>query len=235
MKKAKTVEKDDVRDRIIKSALNILNEGGREALTTRSVSEAADVQAPTIYRHFGDMRGLLDAIAEYGIVAAFKKKKEYKLGPDPVEDLRKLWEQHTNFGLENPAMYSLIFGEPRPGHISPAAEQAKRLMSELIERIAREGRLTVTEKRAAELVQAASSGSTLHLLNLPKEHRDLDLARNTCEAVIAAIVSDTPKKKMKSTESYAIALKASLPNVKSLTSGEKHLLKELLERISTHG
>ncbi len=52
------------RDRIVDVAADLLRASGRAAVTTRAVSEAAGVQAPTIYRLFGDKEGLLDAVAE---------------------------------------------------------------------------------------------------------------------------------------------------------------------------
>ena len=233
MKKTKNVAGSETRERILKEAVKLINEGGREALSTRSVAEAADVQAPTLYRLFGDMRGLLDAVAEQGINNAFKKKKEFIPGPNPIDDLRKLWEQHTNFGLSNPAVYSLIFGEPRPDHVSPAAEQAKTVMSELIGRIAKAGKLIVSEKRAAEMVYAASSGAVLYLLNLPEKERDINLAKDICEAIISSITNETGTKTFKTVSSSAIALNASLGEVETLTAGEKLLLKELLQKISS--
>lgn len=230
--KSKNMPGNETRERILKEAIKLINEGGREALSTRSVAEAADVQAPTLYRLFGDMRGLLDAVAEQGINIAFKKKKEFTPGPNPVDDLRKLWDQHVRFGLDNPAVYSLIFGEPRPDHVSPAAEQAKSVLRELIARIAKAGRLRVSEKRASELVYAASSGAVLYLLNLPEDERDPSLADDMCEAVIAAVTTEASTKVYKNVKTSAIALNASLDDVESLSVGEKMLLKEVLERIS---
>ena len=55
---------ETVRDRIVAAGATILAEGGREALTTRAVASAAGIQAPTIYRLFGDKDGLLYAVAE---------------------------------------------------------------------------------------------------------------------------------------------------------------------------
>ncbi|MBC8122483.1 MAG: TetR family transcriptional regulator, partial [Gemmatimonadaceae bacterium] len=52
---------DDVRARIVVAAAGLIDSGGRDAATTRAVAAAAAVQAPTIYRLFGDKRGLLDA------------------------------------------------------------------------------------------------------------------------------------------------------------------------------
>jgi len=51
-------QKPDARARIVRAATELLATGGRNAVTTRAVSAAAGVQAPTIYRHFGDMQSL---------------------------------------------------------------------------------------------------------------------------------------------------------------------------------
>jgi AcrR family transcriptional regulator len=56
--------RSSTRDRIVDVAADLLRAEGRTAVTTRAVAEAAGVQAPTIYRLFGDKEGLLDAVAE---------------------------------------------------------------------------------------------------------------------------------------------------------------------------
>ena len=50
------------RARIVDVAARLLQTDGPAAVTTRAVAEGAGVQAPTIYRLFGDKEGLLDAV-----------------------------------------------------------------------------------------------------------------------------------------------------------------------------
>jgi len=226
---------EDVRIRIIKAAITLLKERGRDALTTRGVADAAKIQAPTLYRLFGDKRGLLDAVAEYGYVTAFNRKKELKTGPNPIDDLRHFWDGHISFGLENPVLYSLMFGELRTGFVSPTDEKCRQVLGEFIHRIAVTGRLKVNEKHAAKLIFSVSSGVVLALLAMPEGKRDLNLARDAREVVIAAITTDSQTLNEPGAEGASIALLAMLPNVKSLTDGERHLLAELLERISIRG
>src|SRR4028119_655296 len=88
--------------------------GGGGAVTTRGVATAAGVQAPTIYRQFGDMRGLLDEAASFGFSRYLRDKTSRERVEDPVEDLRRGWDLHVGFGLDNPAFYTLMYGEPRP-------------------------------------------------------------------------------------------------------------------------
>jgi len=227
--------REDVRIRSIDVALQLLKAGGRDALTTRAVADAAGIQAPTLYRLFGDKRGLLDAVVEYSYVSDFNTKKAQKYDPDPLENLRKAWEHHTKYGLENPILYALIVGDPRPGFPSPVTQKVQQRLGETIHQIALAGRLRVTEKQAVELVYAASTGAVLALLAMPEEHRDLRLAQDACEAVIAAITNDSPTSNKPGAEAAAITLKAALPEVKSLTDGERLFLTELLDRIATRG
>jgi len=44
------------------------------------------------------------------------------------DNLRTGWDLHVEFGLANPVIYALMFGEPRPGPRSPAAEAACALV-----------------------------------------------------------------------------------------------------------
>ena len=227
--------REDVRTRSIEVALQLLKEGGRDALTTRAVADAAGIQAPTLYRLFGDKRGLLDAVVEYSYVSVFKTKKAQKYDPDPLENLRKAWEHNTKYGLENPILYALLVGDPRPGFPSPVTQIVQQRLGETIHQIALAGRLRVTEKQAVELVYAASTGAVLALLAMPEEHRDLRLAQYACDAIIAAITNDSPTSNKPGAEAAAITLKAALPEVKSLTDGERLFLTELLDRIATRG
>ena len=56
----------DARQRICDAAAEAAGRGRRDAVSTRAVSAAAGVQAPTLYRLFGDKDGLLDAVADHG-------------------------------------------------------------------------------------------------------------------------------------------------------------------------
>ena len=208
----------DTRDRIVAAAAALLDEGGREAVSTRAVSALANVQAPTIYRIFGDKQGLLDAVATHGFQAYLEEKTGQAATDDPVEDLRTGWDTHVEFGLANPALYSLIYGEPRPGATTPAAAAA--------------GRLRVSEERAAGMVHAAGCGTTLTLIAEPPERRDLTVSTLTREAVIAAITTDAPTAEDPGAAGAAIALRAALPSTSALTVHERALLTEWLDRIA---
>jgi AcrR family transcriptional regulator len=222
----------NTRGRIVAAAAALLTEGGREAVSTRAVSAAAGVQAPTIYRLFGDKQGLLDALATRGWATYLNDKADLKPTADPVQDLRTGWDLYVAFGLANPALYSLMYGEPRPGAYPPAAVAAGELLASQIHRIAAAGRLRVDEQRAAHLVHAAGRGTTLALIALPEDRRDPALSDMARDAVIAAITTDTLALATPDPVSAAIALRAVLPQTSALTTQERALLQEWLDRIA---
>lgn len=223
---------ESTRERIIEAAAALLTEGGREAVSTRAVGAAAGVQAPTLYRLFGDKQGLLDAVASHGFSTYLRGKAALKPTADPVQDLRRGWDLHVRFGVENPAYYALIYGEPRPGVQSPAAREAAEILAGQVRRIAQAGRLRVSEERAAHLVHSAGAGMTLQLIGLLPEQRDPALSALARESVIAAVTTDVPTGGQHGVAGNAIALRAALPQLVELSAAERALLDEWLRRIT---
>ena len=225
---------DAHKERIIAAAAKLLAEGGREAVSTRVVSEAAGVQAPTIYRLFGDKQGLLDAVMTHGLTTyvTSKSKADQKPTADPINELRAGWDQHVDFGLANPALYALIYSELRPGAPPPAAVAGAEVLAKKIRRVAEAGRLRVDEERAAQLFHAAGSGITLTLIAMPEDRRDLSLSDLAREAAIASITTDVPATATPGPVGAAVALRAVLSQTTALTTNERFLLQEWLERIA---
>lgn len=201
-------------------------------MTTRAVSAAAGVQPPTIYRLFTDMRGLLDAVASDGFETYLARKHGQALTEDPVEDLRTGWDLHVQFGLEHPAHYLLMYGQPTPGHLTAAAERGAQRLHMLVERIAAAGRLTVSVETGASMVHAAGIGVTLSLIGTAPEDRDLDLSERLREATINSITG-AELTDARDHAQRAVGLKAVLDEATGLfTAGERALLGELLDRLA---
>lgn len=225
--------RDRTRTRIVEVAADLLASGSRDAVSTRAVAAAAGTQAPTIYRLFGDKEGLLDAVAEYGFASYLARKPVPRPGADPVEDLRAGWDLHISFGLDNPALFLLMYGDPRPGHTSPAAAAAFKVLQARVRSIAAAGRLRVSEHLAADMVHAAGCGTVITLLATPEALRTPYLSNVTFDALAAAIATAEPRPQASGPVPAANALRAELPSLTMLSSGERHVLDEWLGRIVT--
>ncbi|MEU6854410.1 TetR/AcrR family transcriptional regulator [Actinacidiphila alni] len=219
------------RERILAVTAKLLAEGGREAVSTRVVGAAAGVQAPTIYRLFGDKQGLLDAVAADGFAAYLDSKTDLEPTADPVADLRTGWDLHIGFALANPALYLVMYGEPRTTP-APAEVTGLAILAGHIRRVAEAGRLRVGEERASQLMQAAGHGVALTLIATPADRRDPELSAMAREAVVAAITTDTPAVAGPGPVTAAVALRAALPGTTALTPHEQALLRDWLDRIA---
>lgn len=230
--------RDDVRQRILTAAADLLREDGAAGVTTRAVAERAGAQAPTIYRLFGDKEGLLDAVAERAL-ADFGAAKSAELSrdagsTDPVEDLRRSWNQTVRFGLEHPDLF-VIMSDPRRGRDSPALVAGARALEERIRRVAAAGSLRVSESEAATMIHAAGTGAVIALLEQEADARDPRIADSLLNAVLAHILTDPVAQEPEPTEAparvAAVTLRALTPGLSALSPGERALLAEWLDRV----
>ena len=224
----------DTRSRIVEVAAGLLREHGPGAVTTRGVAEAAGVQAPAIYRLFGDKDGLLEAVAEH-VMAAFVAAKSDVVQAaaaadvDPLDDLRAGWETQIDFGLANPALFRLL-SDPNRVRESAAARSGRRVLEARVHRVATAGRLRVGEQHAVDLVQAAGIGAIHTLLAAPPDGRDRRVADGMLDAVLGRILTDPPLAANDGPAATAIAFRAVAPGLEALTDGERRLLLEWLDR-----
>lgn len=223
----------DARDSIVEAAAHLLRERGIHAVTTRGVAAAAGVQAPTIYRLFGDKDGLLDAVAEQ-VMATFVAAKTVAADDapdtDPLDDLRDGWRMHTRFGLANPDLFRLLHARANDQR-SPATEAGHEVLRAHVRRLASAGRLRVGEERATEMIQAAGTGTILTILSQPADQRDPDLADAMLDAVLHAIVTDAPAVAEPGTTPITAAFATVVPQLTTLTTAERELMSEWLSRV----
>ena len=101
------VDNMDIRSTIIMAAARLLAESETGDISTRAVCEAAGIQQPVLYRHFGDKDALLAAVVDYAFDQYLDTKRRAIKSDDPVDDLRSGWDSHTEFAMAFPSFYRL--------------------------------------------------------------------------------------------------------------------------------
>ncbi|GAB3258402.1 TetR/AcrR family transcriptional regulator [Kineosporia babensis] len=222
-------EAPDRRTAIVEVAARLLREHGPAAVTTRAVAQEAGVQAPAIYRLFGDKDGLLEAVAEHVMATFVAQKAATALAADPLEDLRSGWQTQIDFGLANPAVFRLLSD---PGRIvrSPAARRGREVLQARVHRVALIGRLSVSETRAVAVIQASGVGTIQLLLGTPPGERDPGLADSMFQGVLQQILTDAPAPTGDATTATLVAFRALAPRLDALSPAEQRLLGEWLDR-----
>jgi AcrR family transcriptional regulator len=224
--------RDRTRAQLVEVAAHLLATEGPDAVTTRSVALAAGVQAPTIYRLFGDKSGLLDAVAEHGFASYLARKPPVGTNADPVEGLRAGWELHVGFGLANPELFRLMHTALLTSEGQAVAATGAGILQARVHRVAEAGRLRVTERRAVDLIRAAGTGVVFTLIDQAEDERDDTLADTAWESVCAAILIDASTAAITGPAAAAVTLRASLPDLTALTAAERALLSDWLDRIA---
>ena len=116
----------DLRQALVRSALEILSETGVGGLTLRAAARRARVSAMAPYRHFADKEALLAAVAEYGFrELAARLSAATAMAADPRAGLAALGVAYVLFACDQPSLFKLMFGptiEKKSGH--PVLDEA---------------------------------------------------------------------------------------------------------------
>jgi AcrR family transcriptional regulator len=130
----------DLHHAIVKAALEILSETQSLEFSLRELARRAGVSHNAPYKHFADKRELLAAVSAAGFEMLTKRMASEKARlSDPREQLLATLRAYIDHGVDNPALYSLMFGGylGGPNHSRPAielteAEKTKALLADVI-------------------------------------------------------------------------------------------------------
>src|SRR5215467_6966785 len=125
----------DLRRAIVSAALEILSETQTIEFSIRELARRAGVSRNATYKHFADKRELLAAVSAAGFEALTKRMtREVAWHSHARAQLFAMLRAYIRHGVENPALYRLMFGgylggadNDRPAIERAAAENAKAL------------------------------------------------------------------------------------------------------------
>ncbi|RPE40714.1 TetR family transcriptional regulator [Streptomyces sp. Ag109_O5-1] len=228
-----------VRDRLLLAGAKLLEDSGGEDVSTRAICELAGVQAPTLYHHFGNKQGLLDAVVSHGFRDFLAAQREHGAdGGNPVQEIREGWDRHVQFGLEHPMFYAYIYARVGRGTRCGVVSDVEAMLLEALEPAAKQGLLAIAPSDAAAEIMAASSGVIMSLITDPDDEPDLRMSAHVRDAVLDAVTTseraeDRQEGAASTVASAAVTLASVLddaPDVLSAT--ETALLRDWLGRLS---
>src|SRR5690606_35602972 len=120
------------RENLLAAARTLLAERPDHEPTTRELYEAAGVSAPTLYHHFGDKDGLVEAAVDEAFAAYLERKRAVPSTGDLVADFEAGWDMHVTFGVENPALYAVMFGRTSGRRARAARVAEEELRASLV-------------------------------------------------------------------------------------------------------
>lgn len=127
----------DLRAALLAAAEAELAARGIEGFSLRSVAKRAGVSHAAPAHHFGDVGGLLTALAAEGFRRFQATLDDEEIGAtDPRDRAVRAGLGYMRFAVERPALFRLIFSSAKPDFLDPdlgtAAETAYRHLESLI-------------------------------------------------------------------------------------------------------
>jgi AcrR family transcriptional regulator len=125
----------DLRRAIVTAAMEILQETQSLEFSLRELARRAGVSHNAPYKHFADKRELLAAVSAAGFETLTKRMTTEIAGLDNArEQLFAMLRAYIAHGVENPALYNLMFGGylGGPNRSRPAVELAEAEKTEAL-------------------------------------------------------------------------------------------------------
>lgn len=130
LERRRSAQRAQVRRAILDATEALLLEEGEERFSIRRLVERCGFTAPTIYHHFRDKDGLLDALIDERFERLAQQIRRVRRGDDPVAYLRAMGLAFVRFGLRNPTHHRLLFGPRAQPHAPPRSAQDVQEMIE---------------------------------------------------------------------------------------------------------
>lgn len=187
-------QRAQVRRSILDATEALLLEQGEERFSIRRLVERCGYTAPTIYHHFGDKEGLIDALLDERFERLAQQLQRVRRGGDPVDYLRALGLAFVRFGLRNPTHHRLLFAPRAQPHAPPrSAQEVQETLEQAWTDLWEAGRLRSRDAAAAgQALFCLLYGLTDRRLARPEHDWSKTGIEDAIDALLRGLVAPEP-------------------------------------------
>lgn len=106
---------------IVESAWELARQNGIAGISLHALAREVGIRQPSLYEYFDSKNALYDAMFADGNRKLLERLDSLKLSGKPRVAIRQWMKAFTDFGLEDPARFELLFQRHVPG-FTPSAE-----------------------------------------------------------------------------------------------------------------
>lgn len=101
----------DLRQKVLKASLALIEEGGLDRLSMREVARKAGVSHQAPYHYFGDREAILAELAGEGFsrLGQALARAADQAGSEPADAVEDMGRAYVEFALRNPAYFQAMF------------------------------------------------------------------------------------------------------------------------------
>jgi len=120
-------EKEELKNKILNAAAEIVTESGHINLKIRALAEKIEYSPRTIYLYFPDKAALLEAVIEKGFKYTIEKMKkmDFSVSVSPEENMHYMIENHIKMAFSNPNYYRAVVTMTMNKDFQPGVYQTK--------------------------------------------------------------------------------------------------------------
>jgi AcrR family transcriptional regulator len=179
-------QRGQVRRAVLDATEALLVDEGAEGFSIRKLVERCGYSAPTIYNHFGDKPGLIDALLEERFARLARLLQRVPDTGDPVAYLSDTARAFVRFGRRHPSHYRLLSQMRDPDSQPPLSfERAREHLDRAWARLWDEGRLRTGDvESATQALWALCHG----LIALPIQRPDFPWSKTLVQDSIDALL-----------------------------------------------
>ncbi len=183
-------QRDDTRRAILEATDTLLVEEGVERFSMRRLADRCGYTAPTIYHHFGDKNGLLDALIDERFRRLLVTLRGRPRRESPLSSLRAMAESFVQFGLDHPAHFHLVTSRKLNGSEPlPALEEVRELFEESLTRLGEKGLLNAhSPSEAGQSLWAMLHGLVSLQIYRPEIDWSETLVQTSLDALLGGLV-----------------------------------------------
>src|SRR5882757_8642830 len=112
----------NLRAQLVEAAARVLAEQGPAALSTRRIATEVGTSTMAVYTYFGSMADLVRAVVKEGFARLAKHLDQVATTDDPLADLSNLGQAYRQNAIDNPHLYTVMFGAASLGGYRPTGE-----------------------------------------------------------------------------------------------------------------
>ena len=190
----RTEQRAQVRRTILDATEALLLEEGEERFSIRRLVERCGYTAPTLYHHFGDKTGLIDALLDERFERLARQLKRVPRGDDPVAYLRAMGLAFVRFGLRNPTHHRLLFAPRARQHAPPrSALEVQEMLEQAWTELWEAGRLRAGDAGSAgQAMFCLLYGVTDRRIARPDHDWSAAGIENAIDALLRGLVAEEP-------------------------------------------
>ncbi len=189
-------QRTQVRRSILDATEALLLEEGEERFSIRRLVERCGYTAPTLYHHFGDKKGLIDALLDERFDRLARQMKRVPRGGDPVAYLRAIALAFVRFSLRNPTHHRLLFA-PRAQSYEPprSAQEVRDMLERAWMELWEQGRLRVSDASSAgQALFCLIYGLASRRIARPEDEWSKTGIEDAIDALLRGLVTEEPAK-----------------------------------------